>query len=304
MSPNLRSQGLASLLPRAGVSPSYVWLPNGPWKTIGEFFIFRFPHVGLASWESRMTRGEVRDEHSQALQLASPYRAGACVFYYREPEEETPIPFQADIIYQDGEILIADKPHFLPVIPGGRFLHETLLVRLKNETGIASLVPLHRLDRETAGLVMFSVNPSTRHQWLNLFRERTVKKIYEAHASFNEQLSLPCVYRSRLVKHDQFFKMKELNGEPNSETIIRLHKRDLSHTSYLLEAVTGKMHQLRVHMMALGLPLLNDALYPITQAAKSDDFTAPLKLLARSLTFKNPINGNHHFFESRRSLHE
>ena len=304
MPSNTRSQFLASLPPRAGVSPSYVWLPNGPWKTIGEFFIFRFPHVDLTSWESRMSRGEVRDEHSLALHLASPYRVGACVFYYREPEQERPIPFQADILYQDDEILIADKPHFLPVTPGGRFLHETLLVRLKNETGITSLVPLHRLDRETAGLVMFSVNPNSRNQWLSLFRDRAVKKIYEAHASFNEQLGLPYVHRSRLVKDERFFKMKEVDGEPNSETIIHLLKRELSHTSYLLEAVTGKMHQLRVHMMALGLPLLNDALYPITHAANSDDFTAPLKLLARSLTFINPINGKHLFFESRRSLYD
>ena len=304
MPSNLRSQALATLPPRAGVSPSYVWLPNGPWKTIADFFIFRFPHVNLASWESRMSRGEVRDEHSVSLHLDSLYRAGACVFYYREPEEETPIPFQAEIIYQDDEILVADKPHFLPVTPGGRFLHETLLVRLKNKTDITNLVPLHRLDRETAGLVMFSVNPNTRHQWLSLFKERTVKKIYEAHAGFNEQLPLPHVHRSRLVQDEQFFKMKEVDGEPNSETIIHLHKRELSHTSYLLEAITGKMHQLRVHMMALGLPLLNDALYPITHAANSDDFTAPLKLLARSVAFKNPINGNHYFFESRRSLYD
>ena len=304
MPSNSRSQTLATLPSRAGVSPSYVWLPNGPWKTIGEFFIFRFPHVGLASWESRMSRGEVRDEHSLSLRLDSLYRAGACVFYYREPEEETSIPFHAEIIFQDDEILIADKPHFLPVTPGGRFLHETLLVRLKNETGITSLVPLHRLDRETAGLVMFSVNPATRHQWLSLFRDRAVKKIYEAHADFNEQMNLPYIYRSRLVKDEQFFKMKEVDGKPNSESIIRLHKRESSHASYLLEAVTGKMHQLRVHMMALGLPLLNDALYPIAQAANSDDFTAPLKLLARSLAFKNPINGNLLFFESHRSLYD
>lgn len=293
-----------SLPHRAGVSPSYVWLPQGNWKTVGEFFLFRFPHVSLMSWENRMSRGEVRDENSFALRLDSPYRVGACIFYYREPAPETPIPFKAEIIYQDDEILIADKPHFLPVTPGGRFLQETLLVRLKNETGIVSLVPLHRLDRETAGLVMFSVNPATRHDWLSLFRDRAVKKIYEAQAGFNDQLSLPCIYRSRLVKDEQFFKMKEVSGEPNSETIIQLHSRELRHSCYLLEAVTGKMHQLRVHMMALGLPLINDALYPITHAANSDDFSTPLKLLARSLSFKNPHNGNHHFIESRRSLYD
>lgn len=304
MSSRLSSQLLASLPPRDGVSPSYVWLPNGSWTSLGDFFSFRFPHVTRTSWENRMSRGEVRDENSQALTLASPYRIGACVFYYREPEQETPIPFNAEIIYQDDEILIADKPHFLPVTPGGRFLRETLLVRLKNQTGIAHLVPLHRLDRETAGLVMFSVNPETRHQWLSLFRNRLVKKFYEAHAGFNETLTFPLVHRSRLVKDAAFYKMKEVSGEPNSETIIRLDKRELTHARYLLEAVTGKMHQLRVHMMSLGLPLLNDALYPLAHAANSDDFSAPLKLLARSLSFTNPLTGSVHFFESQRSLYD
>ena len=304
MSSQSRSRPPPSLPQRNGVSPSYVWLPNGSWTSLGEFFSIRFPHVSKASWENRIARGEVRDESSQVLTLDSPYRVGACVFYYREPEQETPIPFSAEIIHQDDEILIADKPHFLPVTPGGRFLHETLLVRLKNQTGITNLVPLHRLDRETAGLVMFSVNPNTRHLWLGLFRDRLVKKIYEAHAGFNEKLTFPLVHRSRLIKDEAFFKMKEVSGEPNSESVIHLDKQELPHSRYLLEPVTGKMHQLRVHMMSLGLPLINDALYPETQAANSDDFSAPLKLLARSLTFQNPLTGKKHFFESHRSLYD
>lgn len=304
MSSQSRSRPPPTLPQRNGVSPSYVWLPNGCWTSLGEFFSIRFPYVSKASWENRIARGEVRDETSQLLTLNSPYRVGACVFYYREPDQETPIPFSAEIIYQDDEILIADKPHFLPVTPGGRFLHETLLVRLKNETGITNLAPLHRLDRETAGLVMFSVNPQTRHLWLGLFRDRLVKKIYEAHAGFNEKLSFPLVHRSRLIKDEAFFKMKEVSGEPNSESIIHLVKQELPHSRYLLEPVTGKMHQLRVHMMSLGLPLINDALYPVALAANSDDFSAPLKLLARSLTFQNPLTGKKHCFESHRPLYD
>lgn len=304
MSNSTRKSVTPSLPQRAGVSPSYVWLPHGSWKTIGEFFLFRFPYVSLSSWESRMSRAEVRDENSLVLSLDSPYRVGACVFYYREPEQETPIPFNAEIIYQDNEILIADKPHFLPVTPGGRFLYETLLVRLKNETGLTNLVPLHRLDRETAGLVMFSVNPSTRHQWLGLFRDHLVSKIYEAHASFNEQLVFPLTYTSRLVKDEQFFKMKEVSGEPNSKSIIHLLRREADHTVYSLQAVSGKMHQLRVHMMSLGLPLLNDTLYPVVYAANNDDFTSPLKLLARSLSFTHLFNGKKLSFVSHRSLYD
>lgn len=304
MSSRSRPPSSPSLPLRDGVAPSYVWLPNGPWKSVGDFFSHRFPQVSAASWINRMSRGEVRDENALALSLESPFRTGACVFYYREPEDETRIPFDATIVYQDDEILIADKPHFLPVIPGGRFLHETLLVRLKKETGLSALVPIHRLDRETAGLVMFSVNPATRDTWQSLFRERAVNKIYEAHADFNEALVFPHVHRSRLIKDQAFFRMREADGLPNSETLIHLDKHESTHTRYLLQPITGKMHQLRVHMLALGLPILNDALYPVAKPANSDDFSAPLKLLARSISFKDPLTGQSRFFESLRSLYD
>ncbi|MGH8809811.1 MAG: pseudouridine synthase, partial [Noviherbaspirillum sp.] len=147
---------------REGLSPSYVWLPAGPWENMLAFLQERFPDVESGTWISRMGKGEVVDDNGIRLSPDSPYRRGARIFYYRELERETPIPFEENILYQDAHILVADKPHFLPVIPAGRFLHETLLVRLKKKTGLAHLTPIHRIDRETAGIVVFSHNPATR----------------------------------------------------------------------------------------------------------------------------------------------
>ena len=293
---------IPTLPTRDGVSPSFVWLPHGPWQSVGEFFAHRFPLVARAHWHARMTRGEVRDELGECLMPESPYRIGACVFYYREPEYETPIPFDEIIVFQNEQILVVDKPHFLPVIPGGRFLHESLLVRLKKMTGIETLVPIHRLDRETAGIILFSVDPATRNLWQTVFREREVKKIYEAHALFRDDLVLPTTVRSRMTEDAQFFRMKETPGIANSETHIRLLNRYENFAHYQLEPVTGKMHQLRVHMNSLGIPILNDGFYPVALPCKGDDFSAPLKLLARSLSFRDPISGEERFFRSERTL--
>ncbi len=249
-----------------------------------------------------MSRAEVRDEQGTALSLDSPYRVGACVFYYREPENETPIPFEESILFQNEQILVVDKPHFLPVTPGGRFLKETLLVRLKKKTGIDTLVPIHRLDRETAGVMLFSVDPHTRDLWQRLFRDRLIKKVYEAQAPLRSALLFPIRHCSRLVRDEQFFKMKEAAGETNSETYIRLISEHPSYGVYRLEPVTGKMHQLRVHMNALGIPILNDRFYPHVVNAADDDFKTPLKLLAQSLTFEDPCTGELRNFVSQLSL--
>ena len=157
-----------------GVAPSRQTLPAGRWGTVLDFLSERHAAVGAAVWAARMQAGRVVDEAGRRLTPESPYRAGACVYYYREPEEETRVPFEERVLHLDEHILVADKPHFLAVAPAGRFLRETLLVRLKQTTGLDTLVPVHRIDRETAGLVVFSVNPSTRGAYASLFRERGV----------------------------------------------------------------------------------------------------------------------------------
>ncbi|HEV7861007.1 MAG TPA: pseudouridine synthase [Pyrinomonadaceae bacterium] len=294
---------MKSTLPTVeGVGPSSQWLPAGPWESVLDFLKERFIGVETATWLSRMAKGQVVDETGLRLNPASPYRAGACIFYYRELESETRIPFAERVLYQDEHLLVVDKPHFLPVVPAGRFLHQTLLVRLKKQGQPEALVPVHRLDRETAGVVLFSLNPATRGLYTSLFRQRKVKKIYEALAPTHPQLGFPLTRRSRLVTGEPFFRMKEIEGEPNSETRVDVLKKINGLTLYQLSPVTGRKHQLRLHLSALGMPVVNDRLYPLMMDEAADDFSNPLKLLAKSISFEDPVTGRERHFESERTL--
>lgn len=290
---------------RDGLSPSYLWLQPGPWRDMLSFLSAHFTAVPQEVWRQRLQRGEVRNQHGQALLPDSPYRAGDCIFYYRElPQGEQRIPVEEKILHLDDHLLVADKPHFLPVIPTGRFVQETLLVRLKKATGLEDLVPIHRLDRETAGVIVFSHQPASRGRYQAMFQQRTMFKVYEAIAPFRADLTLPRVHRSRVEEiPEQFFKMHEVPGTPNSETHISLLERRGDHALYQLEPVTGRRHQLRVHMAALGVPILNDLFYPqAVPVGVADALDKPLKLLARSLFFIDPLDGRERHFVSERQL--
>ena len=285
-----------------GVGPSRRRLPAGPWKTVLDFLSERFPGVGAASWRARMSKGLVVDETGLCLDAESRYRAGSCVYYYRELGAEQPIPFREHVLYRDEHILVADKPHFLPVVPSGRFLRETLLARLRRRGAPDQLAPVHRIDRQTAGVVLFSLNPSTRGTYASLFQRREVKKVYEALAPSNGGLSLPLRRRSRIVAGEPFFRMKEVEGEPNSETHVEALGAVGDLTLYRLSPVTGRKHQLRLHLSALGAPVVNDRLYPELLPREDDDYSRPLKLLAKSISFRDPLSGREHYFESGRTL--
>jgi len=286
----------------AGVSPSRQWLPPGAWKTVLDFFKEHYPQVDVAKWTLRMTKGEVVDETGRRVDPQTAYRAGACIFYYRELKNEKVIPYVERVLYRDEHILVADKPHFLPVIPSGRFLEQTLLVRLRRKHKLEDLAPIHRLDRETAGVILFSVNPKTRGQYTSLFQNRKVVKIYEALAPTPDPARLPATRRSRIVQGEPFFRMKEVSGAANSETHIRPISDLGRNTLYQLVPVTGRKHQLRVHLAALGTPIINDRLYPAMSRSDRDDFSSPLKLLAKSLSFQDPLSGHQHYFESGMKL--
>ena len=288
-----------------GVSPSSQWLPPGQWQTVLAFLTERFPRVSIDTWLDRMVCGKVVDQAGTRLNPESMYRVGDCIYYYREPEAEQQIPFEECVLYQDEHILVADKPHFLPVVPAGRFLRETLLVRLKKKLKLAYLVPVHRLDRETAGVVLFSVNAATIGRYTSLFRDRQVEKVYEALAPSQPTLCFPLTRRSRIVRGEPFFRMKEIAGEPNSETHIELLEQVNGCARYRLNPISGRKHQLRVQMAALGSPIVNDRLYPessFSAVSGANEYSKPLQLLAKTLQFVDPISRRTHCFESRLAL--
>lgn len=292
----------ASLPQRDGVGASSVQLPRGPWSTLLEFLEARFPEISLPEWWSRFERGLVVGDDGIALSANSAYVEGMNVHYYRELAQEIEIPFVADILFQDEHLLVADKPHFLAVMPAGRFLQQTLLVRLKREFGLEHLVPLHRIDRGTAGVVVFSKNPRTRGAYQTLFPKREVEKFYEALAPALPDVSFPLTRKSRIEEGEPFFRMGEVDGAPNSETHIDVIATRGNMSLYGLRPITGRKHQLRVHLAALGAPIINDDFYPTLREEAEGDFSRPLKLLARAIEFDDPINGQRRRFESRRKL--
>ena len=287
---------------RDGVGPSCVALPPGPWSSIDEFLAERFAAIPADIWRARMQQGELVDEHGAAIAPGQPYRAGGRLYYYRAIDDEPKVPFEEVLLFQDELLVAVDKPHFLSVTPGGRHLHETLLVRLKRRLGIDTLTPLHRLDRETAGVVVFSVQPATRGAYQALFAHRAVSKHYEAIASWRPELGFPLTRRSRLVEDAHFLRMREIPGEPNAETHFEVLESHGECARYRLTPVTGRTHQLRVHCAALGLPIAGDRMYPTLLPADTDDHARPLQLLARTLAFADPVTGQARRFESARQL--
>lgn len=281
-----------------GVGPSCLRIMDNSSRTVLECLVRRFPRMAADTWISRMGKGQVVDENGTRLNPDSPCRTGGYIFYYRELEEEARIPFEETVLYRDDHVLVADKPHFLPVVPSGRYLRETLLVRLKDKLRLDNLVPLHRIDRETAGIVIFSHNPESRGKYASLFQRRSVHKVYEALALHVPGLQFPVERTSRIVAGKPFFRMDEAQGPPNAHTRMSIIEIKNEMARYRLEPLTGRKHQLRVHMAALGIPILNDRIYPVTLPATEDDLSRPLKLVARSVEFADPLTGRPMHFES------
>lgn len=275
-----------------------------------DFFTERFPRISPAVLRERLETGEITDEHGRAQDPDASYQGGRWLWYYREVPDEAPVPFELPVLHQDDRLVVVDKPHFMATTPGGRYLRHTALIRLRNELGLPKLSPIHRLDRETAGVLVFCADPAYRGRYQTLFQAREVEKEYEAVAAPPPGLQLPLVYRSRMEEMSGRFLMHEVAGEPNSETAIELLRMlgddGLAHVR--LRPLSGRKHQLRMHMSALGMPILNDSFYPVTPYGDSteprgaDDFSRPLQLLARAIAFRDPVDGRVRRYESRRTL--
>lgn len=281
-----------------GLAASTLQLPPGTWPTVLDCLCARFPAVGRSRWLERMARGRVVESAGRWVTPETPYRVGLEVHYYREVQAEPPIPFDEVVLHADADLLVVDKPHFLPVTPSGAHVHETLLGRLIRQTGNHALVPLHRIDRDTAGLVLFSTRPDSRARYQALFRERRIEKHYEAIAPALPGFEFPCTRSSRMVAGEPFFRMQEIEGPANSETRIDVIARDEARWRYALTPITGRKHQLRVHMAALGAPIANDGIYPSLLHRTAGDYSAPLQLLAKRLSFIDPLSGAERSFSS------
>lgn len=283
-------------------TPSRLQLPPGNWVSLLEGLCARFPRIDRLQWESRFARGRVQDAQGRALAADMPWQVGLEIRYFREVADEPVIPFVETILHHDAHLLVADKPHFLPTAPAGAFVRETLLARLVERTGNTDLVPLHRLDRLTAGLVLFSTRPETRDAYQRLFRERRIEKAYEALAPALPDLRFPLERNSRLQPGEPFFRMVEGPGEPNARTRIEVIDAHGPVWRYRLVPESGRKHQLRVHMAALGAPILGDGFYPQLQDRPQGEGEPPLQLLAQALAFDDPLTGQRRSFRSARTL--
>jgi len=284
---------------------SRVYLPfiDKPFPDIEDFLVSTFPAISRECWNTRINHGLVLTDSGHPVVKNTPYIPGSFLYYHKTADWEPRIPFQEKILYHDTHILVACKPHFLPVIPSGKYINECLLVRLKQKTGLQDLSPLHRIDRETAGLVLFSTNKKTRGLYQTMFMKKTVAKTYEAvTVCLEKNLPLKPIVRSRLVRGYPWFRMESQPGENNSESNMELVERHEHKALVRIFPVTGKKHQIRVHLSNLGYPILNDRFYPHLHPEKGTDFSAPLQLLAKKLEFTDPVSGEKKSFTTSRNL--
>lgn len=301
---------------RDGVSPSRLAVSPGPWATVADFLTARL-RPGI-DWRERMAQGEVVDVWGTPLPPDAPCVPGQVLWYWRHLPAEPRVPFDLVLLHADAHLVVVDKPHFLASIPGGRHLHETALVRLRRRLGNDELTALHRLDRDTAGVLMFSAHPATRDAYHALVRAQGLRKVYEAVAPWRADLPLPCTARHRL--HDprgaRHLPVQVVDGEPNAQVQVELLHRlgprrladgsvaELAH--YRLTPLTGRRHQLRAQLNALGCPIVGDRMYPRLwpepAADAPPDHSQPLQLLARELSFTDPVSGEARRFVSRRQL--
>ncbi|AKS35496.1 pseudouridine synthase [Mycolicibacterium goodii] len=249
-----------------------------------------------AGWKVRA--GEVFSADGTVLDESTVLPAGSHVYLYRELPDEVVVPFDLPVLYRDDDIVVVDKPHFLATMPRGRHVTQTALVRLRRELDLPELAPAHRLDRLTAGVLLFTARRELRGRYQTMFARGDVQKTYLAHSDGTATVDLPVTLRSRIVKHRGRLQATEEPGEPNAET----HVEALGAGVYRLTPRTGRTHQLRVHLASIGLPITGDPFYPSVIDVAPDDFSRPLRLLAQRLVFDDPVSGQRREFVSSRAL--
>jgi tRNA pseudouridine32 synthase/23S rRNA pseudouridine746 synthase len=294
----MRRRLTSPIPPRHGLDAARLKLPaEGPWTTLLEHLVERLPRVAPTRIEQMLREERIFGRHGP-LGVGTLFEPGSFIWFHRDLPDEVPVPFDLTVVHRDEHLLVVDKPHFLAAIPRGRHIQQTALVRLRLELGLPQLSPAHRLDRVTAGLMMFVVTPPARGAYQTLFRDRKVHKEYEAIAPYDPSLTLPRTVESRIVKERGILVAQEVAGEPNARTHVELLEHRDGLGRYRLAPATGRTHQLRIHLSGLGVPILGDDFYPVLREKPLDDFTQPLQLLAKVLDFDDPLTGEHRRFTS------
>lgn len=301
------------LPPRDGLSASRIRLPGPEPTTAFEFVArviaeqrHRHPEDTEEAVMERFARGEVVLIDASPVHPNDIIQPGTDLFFYRRPAPEAPVPYKIEAVYEDDDLLVVDKPPFLATMPRAAHITETATVRLRRATGNEELTPAHRLDRMTSGLLLFTKRREVRGAYQELFSARQVFKRYAAIAPLLD-LEVPEVWRSHIEKrHGEVASRVVEDAAANAETIVRsverlepaqetelhrVHETDVPLARYLLEPVTGRTHQLRVHMCAAGAPILGDPVYPEVKAFGDEDYSVPMRLKSVELAFEDPLSG-------------
>jgi tRNA pseudouridine32 synthase/23S rRNA pseudouridine746 synthase len=270
-------------------------------RTIFEYLLARFPQVDTNIWRARVAQGKVTLSDGTPLEESSPYRHGLTVFYRREVAAEPPAGEEPRIVYRDDEILVVDKPHGMPVTPVGDHVERSLLIRLQRITELPDLAPVHRLDRDTAGLLLFTINLDARAHYHQLFSEGRVEREYCALAHVSVPLQKKRWHiENRIEAGEPWYRQQIVEGRINAITDIELVDARASFGKFRLFPKTGKKHQLRVHMASIGCPIVGDPFYPaITNKNEGDP---PMQLLANRLAFTDPLTRAARSFTSTRTM--
>ena len=288
------------------MTPSTATLPDeGGFKTVFDYILFRFPRISESVWRERIEQGKVHFDDGAPVHFDTPYQAHRRICYYREVPSEPKIPFEEEVLFENEDFMVVDKPHFLPIHPAGKYVNETLVTRLRKKYGLEELSAAHRLDRLTAGLVLCVKTSARRGLYQQLFMDGAIKKEYLAAGKIpvgDDRTHWHVCNHIR--QRDGLFRVRIVPGEAvNSESIIDLIERRDDVGLFRLQPVTGKKHQLRIHLCSIGSAILNDPWYPDCQDQEScDDYDRPMQLLAHRLEFIDPVTGDPMKFKSRRSL--
>jgi len=254
----------------------------------------RYAHNPESSWRERIERGLVKVDGATALPDER-LRAGQRIIWARPPWEEPAAPLFYAVLHADSEVLAVAKPSGLPTLPGGGFLEHTLLNLVRRRFPGAS--PVHRLGRGTSGVVLFSLSPETGRGLSKAWRERRVEKTYRALVEGSPPLDTFTVeVPIGPVSHPALDSIHAASAEGKSaKSEVRVIERREGASLVEVRIVTGRPHQIRIHMAACGHPLAGDPLYAAGGGLNLNSAALPgetgYRLHAWKLSFPHPRTG-------------